>query len=261
MDLPPVTQEPTGQRHPGKFIWHDLLTPDTLAARTFYGELFGWSFREESGYIQILNGSRPIGGMLRIRPQQREKVEAQWLASMSVPDLENAADQVESSGGRIINGPLDLGMRGTALLIADPDGAQLLLLDTRGGDPEDREPGLGDWLWNELWTLQPDRAAAFYRKLGKYEEVLKGEGYRVLLNEGHWRAGIRRIESPTYAGRWVPVVRVEDPASLLKKVESLGGTVWVRPEESRNGQTALISDNTGALLILQHWEFPSGAEK
>jgi len=254
--LPPIVDRPSDERHPGKFVWHDLLTPDTLAARSFYGDLLGWSFKETGAYVEIYNGDHKIGGMLAIRPRQENRVEAQWLASMSVPDVEEAVRQVESGGGRIINGPMDLGPRGRAALIEDPAGAHLLLLQSAAGDPPDREPRLGDWLWNEVWTLDPDATAAFYQPLGRYQEVLEGEDYRILVNEGHWRAGIRRIDQAGYAGRWVPVIRVADPDALLEKVEQLGGTVWVRPGEVQNGtRTALISDNTGALIMLQQWDF------
>ncbi len=254
--LPPIVDQPTARHHPGKFVWHDLLTPDTVTARTFYGELFGWSFQERGKYIEIYNGDHRIGGMLPIQPRQGKRVDAQWLAAMSVPDVEAAAAQVTSLGGRIINGPMSLGERGMALLIADPEGGQLLLLHSAAGDPEDKQPGLGDWLWNEAWSTDADALVKFYKPLGHYEATERGKDYIVLINEGHWRAGIRTIEDRTWAGRWVPVVRVADPNALLDKVEELGGVVWVRPGEVTNGGgTALISDNNGALLILQQWDF------
>jgi predicted enzyme related to lactoylglutathione lyase len=41
---------------------------------------------------------------------------------------------------------------------------------------------------------------------------------------------------------------------ILEKVEELGGTVLLRPDEPpSNGDTALISDTSGALLMLQRW--------
>ena len=260
--LPPIVDPPTARRHPGKFVWHDLLTPDTVAARTFYGELLGWSFRERGEYIEIYNGDRRIGGMLPIRPRQRKRVDAQWLAAMSVSDVEAASTRVTRLGGRIINGPMSLGERGMALLIADPEGGQLLLLHSAAGDPEDRQPGYGDWLWNEAWSRNADALAGFYKPVGRYEATERGKDYVVLINEGHWRAGIRTIEDPVWAGRWVPAVRVSDPNALLEKVEALGGVVWVRPGEKANGKgTALISDNNGALLILQKWDFANQEEE
>ena len=261
LSLPPITDEATREHHPGKFIWHDLLTTDEIAAQTFYGELFGWSFRAIGNYIEIYNGERKIGGILTIQPKTGRETPAHWLASMSATDIDRAAEQVRSSGGKVINGPMHLGERGRGVLIADPSGAQLLLLHTTGGDPRDQEPGVGDWLWNEVWTLDPEPLVNFYKDLGQYEETLKGDDYVVLINEGRWRAGVRTIKQEAYAGRWVPVVRVKDPAALLDRVRQLGGTVLLAPgEKDASADTALISDNRGAMLILQRWTFPDEKE-
>ncbi|BCX89113.1 conserved hypothetical protein [Methylomarinovum tepidoasis] len=261
--LPPITEQPTGEHHPGKFVWHDLLTTDEVAAQTFYGELLGWSFRNRGEYIQIYNGDRLIGGIVAIRPGtgKARPVPSQWLAFMSVEDVDRAAETVQANGGTLINGPMSLGERGRAVLIGDPAGAQLLLLHATGGDPMDREPGIGDWLWNEVWTLEPGPLVSFYTEVGQYEGALQGDDYVVLIDEGRWRAGIRSIRQKAYAGRWVPVVRVKDPASLLDKVRKLGGRVLLVPgEEGASEDTALIADNGGAMLILQRWVFPSGKE-
>jgi predicted enzyme related to lactoylglutathione lyase len=145
-------------------------------------------------------------------------------------------------------------------LIEDPQGAHLVLLHAKGGDPGDAEPAIGEWLWNETWSVFPDKTADFYRSLGRYSSTLRGNGYVVLINEGKWRAGVRRVDQDAFGGRWIPVVRVEDPVPLLEKVKELGGLVLVRPEENHN-RTALISDNTGALLMLQQWTFPAKGEE
>ena len=54
--------------------------------------------------------------------------------------------------------------------------------------------------------------------------------------------------------RWVPVVRVADPEEITNRVTALGGIVWLRPGEFfDNNDVALISDSTGALLLVQRW--------
>jgi predicted enzyme related to lactoylglutathione lyase len=157
----------------------------------------------------------------------------------------------------VVNGPLKWDGRGSGILLADPGGAHFLVLNAGDGDPKDHPPMIGDWLWDETWTLQAERDASFYKELIPYERVLKGEGYSVLINEGKWRAGVRNIWEEAFAGRWVPVVRVEDPLAMTNRVEELGGKVWIPPEDEQRGKgTLLISDPAGALLILQAWELP-----
>jgi len=253
--LPPITAQPTGERHVGKMVWHDLLTPDPAAAQKFYGKLFGWSFEQKDPlYTEIHLGGKKIGGILQIDPGNGRKAAAQWLVCMSVPDVAAAARQVESEGGAVINGPKDFGARGRGVLAADAQNAQFLLLEASGGDPADVEPRIGTWLWNEVWTLDLDKELAFYKPLGKYEKADRNSEYAVLIGEGKWRMGIRKIKQKEFADRWLPVVRVKDPATLLGQVEALGGRVWTRPEPGKD--TALVSDNAGAFLILQRWDFP-----
>ncbi len=258
LDLPPVAEPATGRHHPGKIVWHDLLTPDPQGAEAFYGALFGWSFVTRGDERVIYHQGRPIGGLLPIAPERRDQVPAQWLALMSVPELDAAGRQVPELGGKVINGPMDLGPRGRALLVSDPAGAHLVLLESAAGDPDDHQPALGDWLWNEIWTLDADPEVRFYQPLGHYEKVIPGPDYRILINEGRWRAGIRQIHQAAFAGRWVPVVRVADPARSAELAQTLGGTLWLRPGEGgASPDTALIADPAGALLILQRWTFTS----
>ncbi|MDH3820904.1 MAG: hypothetical protein OEU59_07255, partial [Gammaproteobacteria bacterium] len=73
INLPPVTDAPTGERLPGKIIWRDLLTNDPAASQRFYGELFGWEFesvgtasnlKSNSSYTLIRHNGKLIGGMI-----------------------------------------------------------------------------------------------------------------------------------------------------------------------------------------------------
>ncbi|MHC5136475.1 MAG: VOC family protein, partial [Planctomycetota bacterium] len=73
INLPSVTDAPTGERLPGKIIWRDLLTNDPAASQRFYGELFGWEFesvgtasnlKSNSSYTLIRHNGKLIGGMI-----------------------------------------------------------------------------------------------------------------------------------------------------------------------------------------------------
>jgi predicted enzyme related to lactoylglutathione lyase len=257
--LTAITETPTHSHHPGKFIWHDLLTPDVAASRDFYEKLLGWTFLQKGDYVEIYNNGHKIGGIARVAPGNgKQPPPSSWLASMSVADVDAAVAKVRAQRGKVINGPMDMPMRGRGALISDPHGAHLVLLHAKGGDPEDREPTMGDWLWNEIWTNVPEETIAFYRNIGNYSDVRKGQDYAILVNEGKWRAGVR-FSDGDISIRWVPAIRVPDPGAMLPMVETLGGIVWVRPGDiPGNPGTALISDNTGALLILQQWNISSG---
>jgi len=252
--LTPVTDSPTNTYHPGKFVWADLVTPDSTKAKLFYGELFGWSFEQYGSYTMIKNNNHRIAGIIEVEPKSGEKAEAVWLTAMSVTDVDKAVEFVTQEGGTLLKGPIDMENRGRGALVADPLGAQLILLHAVGGDPADGTPEIGAWIWNEIWTNKPQETSNFYKTLGGYDSTKVGESYEVLSRENKWRGGIRYIYKDSYPARWVPAIRVSDPEKILEKVEELGGAVLLRPDEPpSNGDTALISDTGGALLMLQRW--------
>jgi len=249
-----VTDNPSGKTYPGKFIWHDLMTPDLTSAGKFYEELFGWRIEYEGLYAVVHNGDKPIAGILQVEPADGSDTQGVWLPSVSVADVDTTAGLVKVNGGTILKGPLDMGQRGRAVLISDPHRADLVLLSAKGGDPADTEAAIGDWLWDEIWTDDPDGTEDFYAAVLGYDEMLSADEYDVFMHQGKWRAGIRHVRDDREYKAWVPVIRVADPVAITKRVTELGGTVWIAPDEApSDGDNALIADTTGALLLIQRW--------
>ncbi len=260
--LPPVTDQPTGAHIPGKVIWHDLLTDDVDSARHFYGELFGWKFEsptvgQNSAYTLItLNGSR-IGGMIDATKIRADVDLTQWVSVLSVEDVDAATALFKTSGGTVFTEPTDLTDRGRISVVADSQGALVALLRTEGGDPKDQEPQIGGFLWDELWTDDPNQSIDFFRELVAYEDntvAIEGEEYRYLSSAGEPRVGIRKNPLPGLTPTWVTFIRVEDPAAITARVEELGGKVFVEAQTNPiGGQVAIIADPAGAGLVIQSW--------
>jgi len=223
-------------------------------AKTFYTELFGWSFADNDGYTTIYNKGNPIGGIINIAHKPDTDKEAVWLPSMSVQNVDKAVNTVIAHKGMIIKGPLDMQQRGRGALVSDALGAHIVLLHAKGGDPLDSDAKMGDWLWNELWTSNADKSSTLYSKLGGYDLSKTKTGYAILESNDIWRAGIREVSKEGVKSRWVGVVRVSNLQNSMDKVIKLGGKVRMKPhKEIANGNVAVISDNTGALLVIQRW--------
>ena len=253
--LPSITSTVTGEWHQGKFVWHDLLTDDVKAAQKFYGDVFGWTFKTKRAYTQIFNQKNLIGGMMEIKPGEEKKAQAVWLPTVSVTDVDKSIRYVKFKKGEVLKGPVDMQARGRGALVSDPQGAQIVLLHAKDGDPKDMTPQAGDWLWNELWSNTPKESYTFYRHIGGYDNSEMKDEYRILKQKEKWRAGIRDISKEELKARWVPAIRVSDLKETMSKVKSSGGEVLVTPhKELAGGDVALIADNTGALVIIQYWE-------
>ena len=250
----PVTETPSGKTYPGKFIWHDLLTPDLQLAGKFYEELFGWQVEYQEHYAVVSHGGKHIAGILKVEAAGDRAREGIWIPSVSVADVDAAASLVEANGGKVLKGPVDMDKRGRGVLVRDSQQADLVLLSAKGGDPADAEAAIGDWLWDEIWTNDPDKTSSFYQSVLGYDEVGLGDKYDVFIHQGEWRAGMRHVGDEKEYRLWMPVVRVADPEAIAQRVSELGGVVWVAPDEApSDGNTALIGDATGALLLIQRW--------
>lgn len=254
IELTPVVSPPTRVHQQGKFVWQDLLTDDVDAARDFYGQLFGWTFRQQGRYTVVLNDGQPIAGMVGVRSRPESNSAARWIASLSVADVDAAAELVAKEGGTVHEGPVDMANRGRGALVRDPQGAPLLLLHSSVGDPADAEPDIGSWLWNELWSNVPTASFAFYQKLVGYDVDEERDDYWILKSGEEWRAGVRYVPDDDLEMRWVPVVRVAETEDIAARAEDLGGRVLVEPRPTASGgSVALLSDRSGALLIVQRW--------
>jgi uncharacterized protein len=118
----------TRVNEPGCLTWNDLATNDPESAQPFYEGLFGWSFEkivaaEPVDYWSIGHdgaASGRNGGMRRMGPDEAE-IPPHWLPYFTVESADAAIDQVQSSGGRVIAGPMDL-PAGRIAACMDPQG-------------------------------------------------------------------------------------------------------------------------------------------
>ena len=260
--LSPVTTEPTSNWIPGKFIWHDLITHDVSAVKLFYAGVFGWKFEDLPGtdrYTVIRHKGRRIGGIVYSDRKIDGKPVSQWVALMSVPSVDQAVTRIRQAGGRVYGGPRDIDDRGRLAIVGDPEGAVFGVARTTGGDPPDRDPEIGDWLWNELWSDDREAAKQLYSTLVGYEldthETVAGKPYNVFKRDGAPRAGLLPNPFPEEVSPlWLPYVRVAHPSAVVAKVEGLGGQVLLKPDPKHRGGTVAISaDPTGAEVAVQKW--------
>ncbi len=254
--VPRVAQPSTGKHQYGKFVWFDLATSDVDAAKRFYGELFGWVFSDlaegDVRYTVVENRSRMVAGI--VADPEADGDASLWIGSISVPDVDRAAEQTRGAGGVVHDPPQELEDRGRTAFVTDPQGAGVAFLRASGGDPPDREPAAGDFGWVELWTTDLAGSLAFYASLGYTAgglQIRGDEPYRVLKVAGEPQAGVVELERGDAGSGWLPYVAVDDLSATLERAVALGGQVVVEPDpEFAEGQAAVIVDPTGAALAV-----------
>jgi predicted enzyme related to lactoylglutathione lyase len=263
INLPSITSGPTGERLPGKIVWRDLLTSDPAASQRFYAGLFGWEF-ERSGpaYTLIRHNGKLIGGMVDTVALNNRRDISQWVVVMAVEDIDAAVGRFEVAGGEVVTAPTDVGRRGALAVVRDAEGALLGLLQTTDGDPVDRKPAIGDFLWDELWTTDVDKATDFYEVVSGLQatdwdtdaDQSSGASYRLLQSGDTPRVGIMPNPVDGLDPVWVSYLRVESPSNITARVADLGGRVLAEAQpRPLGGEVALIAGPSGAGIALQTW--------
>jgi hypothetical protein len=259
--LPPLSTVSDSPRLSGKFVWADLVTDDVPAARKFYSQLFGWTFRKVGDYVIACNDDRPLGGMFQ-RPRPKDQSAApRWFAYISVSNVERATQAVTRSGGKVLMEPQTFPKRGKQAVFTDVEGAVFGVMKSSSGDPQDFLADPGDWIWIQLLSHDGRKAAEFYRIVGGYEIVENNNTNRlsdyVLTSEGYARATVRTIpgaKQKEVKPAWLPFVRVKSVAVSAALAKQSGGKVLLEPRpELLDGKVAVIADPTGAAIGIMEW--------
>ena len=258
-DYGPVTNGASTIERPGAVVWMDLLTGDVRAAAGFYEEVFNWNFEysQDGSYAYATENGKPVASIASY-DEDVEETEGQWLASISVPDVDAATAKVRANGGTVLEDPEDLPGRGRYVLIEDPTGAVLMLLRANGGDPTFAE-AVNRWLWNELWTDDVDAATKFYQDVVGYRTVTVKDGsggvYQVMGRDKLPHASVTRAPLPGVEPNWLAYILVEDVAETVRDVQKAGGAVLLPPQKDNlNSDIAIVADPTGGVFAIQQKE-------
>jgi predicted enzyme related to lactoylglutathione lyase len=244
----------------GRFVWHELMTPDVEGSKKFYAELFGWTFDERpmpggmpGVYPTITKDNRPLGGVVSLEMLKKEGVPPHWMGYVSVANVDESAAATKANSGNVGVEPMDIPTVGRMSVIGDPQHAYSSALNLETGDPEPMErPGVGMFCWDQLNTTDVGGAAAFYQKVYVWtkEPFAPGSEMSVFKASGVPVASVMQAPEGVPA-HWLTYVVVESLAAGRDKVVELGGKVMVEeipvPEV---GTIAVVQDQVGAMIGL-----------
>jgi uncharacterized protein len=262
-EVPPLMQPPVSDRHPGKLIWAELMTPDVAAAKRFYAGLFGWSFKDLHApsveySVALLEGA-PIAGLVQRSGRPPGKAQPAWVPFFSIASVRAAAQVITAQGGRQLVAPRAVRQRGQQAVYADPQGAVFAVLNSHSGDPPDVLAAPGEWIWSALLTRDPSADAAFYHDVFGLEVFDLPRGVRgaheILASGQYARASVNPLpQEANTRPHWVDFVRVPSAAEAAARAGTLGGRVVVEPHPDRHGGlVALLADPAGALIGVMEW--------
>lgn len=258
-------EERVGERaeyEPGTFCWADLATTDPEAAKTFYGDLFGWEAEDAVGggggaYTILKLGGDEVCALYGMEDERRDVgVPSHWLSYVSVESADATAEKARHLGGSALMGPFDAAGFGRMAVLEDPVGATFAAWEPRSLPGARRVNDLGCMTWNELQSREPQRAVAFYAELFGWEaEAHEQDGrvaYVTIRNAGSSNGGVMPMtgshgDAPPY---WLPYFTVASCDDAAAKVGGLGGRVLAGPMEPGAGRIAVLMDPQGAAFAV-----------
>ena len=120
------TPQGEGEVGEGVFVWDELHTSDPAAAKSFYGEVFGWSARDADmgGFPYTIfksAGDRDVAGCSELREGEPGP---HWLIYIGTSDVDATTARAKELGGTILVEPMDIPNDvGRFSVIQDPAGA------------------------------------------------------------------------------------------------------------------------------------------
>ena len=249
---------------PGTPSWTDLTTPDTAAAKKFYGALFAWAFTDEATddpsnpYVMAMRNGQPVAGVMRLSEEMAAGgMPPVWSSYVTVADIDASAARVGGLGGTVMQEPFDVMDAGRMSVLADPTGAVICLWQAN----EHIGAGLvnehGTLTWNELITPDVVTAAKFYEALfGWKAEAMDGPmPYTSFMMGDRPVGGAMNPPMEGMPSFWGVYFAVDDCDVIAEEAKALGASVLAEPMDIPPGRMAAFADPQGAMFsVLRHNE-------
>jgi uncharacterized protein len=238
----------------GRFVWHELMTPDTDSAIAFYPKVVPWRTASSSvpGYTIWMSGQTQVGGLMA-QPSDAGDAPPRWLVYVGSPNVDATCSKAQGLGARLCKPAMDIPNVGRFAVLADPQGATFAVFTPGAGSPPQAPtPALGGFSWHELATTDLNAALAFYIGLfgwqkGPTHDMGNGMGvYQIIEHDGKQVGGIHVAHGPGSAPAWLSYVQVSDCASAVAAAKSAGGRVVNGPMQVPGGSwIAVVLDPQG----------------
>ncbi len=213
------------------------MVPDVALARTFYGDVMGWTFAESDPDFDY---------------------------TVAEADA-HAAAVITANGGTVMMGPTDVGQHGRMCVAIDPAGAVFGVWQAREmiGAEIVNEPG--GITWEDLRSTDPDAARAFYRAVFGYRAEampMAPDDYTTLhlADEEAPLGGLGGMMGAPDGtpSHWLVYFAVADCDAALAAAVGAGGTVLGDPVDTPFGRMAPLTDPWGAVFWVV--QLPEGVE-
>lgn len=251
---------------PGTFCWVDLATNAPEGAKSFYGEIFGWTSEDietdyEVPYSLLKRDGKRAAALYEMAPEQGAF--PYWASYVRVSDVEKSAERAVDLGGRLVMPPVEVMQLGRMAFIQDPTGAVLGLWEPGTLFGAEIDNTYGARSWSELQTRDTVTAARFYKDLfgwsARTSKTLMDGRYTLFELDGKEIGGMIELDAEwgSMPPNWSIYFGVEDCDETVATTKRLGGSLVMDPLEVENvGRFAFLGDPQGAIFAVIQFAHP-----
>jgi predicted enzyme related to lactoylglutathione lyase len=239
----------------GRFVWHELMTPDTSGAHAFYSKALGRKtqpWEQDPSYSMFAAPSGPLGGSVA-----SPSGAPHWLAYIGTPDIDATVQKVTSLGGRVVKEITTMPSGGKYAQLADPQGAAFAVYWSATESQPESAPKRGEFSWHELATSDWKAAFDFYSGVFGWDKMAEHDMgpmgvYMIFGRNGQQLGGMFNKPADMPGGpAWLGYVRVKDVNQTVSKVKGARGTLVNGPMEVPGGDwIAQFVDPYGAMFAV-----------
>lgn len=244
--------------HPeGTPCWADAMFSDVEGAKSFYGDVLGWTFGESSseygGYTQAYADGKAVAAV--VPPMSGQEGQSAWCLYLASPDVDATAAKIRDNGGEVLMGPVRVGDFGSMVLARDPSGVVFGVWQSGTHEGFETMGTPGAYVWAEIFTREPEKSDTFFPKVFPYRSQRMDDhgepdmDFRVFdVGENHVLGRMRMTEEfppevPSYINVYFTVPDCDD---AVAKATELGGVLRFGPMDTPFGRFAALSDPQGA---------------
>jgi hypothetical protein len=241
----------------GRFVWHELTTPNKAAAHDFYSKAVGWAkqaWDQDPSYTMFAAASGPLGASIESRDDTPH-----WRPYIGALDVDETVATATRLGAKVLTPATSLPNAGRFAVLEDPHGAKFGV-HSSPTEPRPETPAVyGEFYWHELaTTTDPTAAFAFYKELFGWDEVRQYDMgpmgmYLLFGRNGREIGGIfdKGKQGQRGGAYWVGYVRVPNMDAAVATVKAERGALLNGPMEVPGGDwIAQFRDPHGAFFAV-----------
>ncbi|MFJ5546969.1 VOC family protein [Streptomyces sp. NPDC093225] len=239
----------------GAPCWADAMFADLEGAKSFYGDVLGWTFGESASeygnYTQAYSDGKAVAAI--VPPMPGSEGHSAWCLYLSSRDVNATAEKVKAAGGTLLMEPMQVGSFGSMMLATEPGGAVFGAWQSGDHKGFEKTGEPGSFAWAEFFSREPARTDDFLRAVFPYHAKKiddPGMDYKVFDLGGEMPV-LGRMQMgddfPPQVPSYVCVYfAVDDCDAAVKRATDRGATLQFGPMGSPFGRFAALTDPQGA---------------